>query len=203
MVHALNGDDEEVEQSAATLIATASKHGLGFWKAYGDIFELWVAAQQSTEVVPSDRLDTVIAVVNDIQFDAGYSTLLADLLLATRQTGRDVPVLSTLVAEFMTKAKEDTHWAAPEFLRVEAKLASAGEPTSQGQLATALSLARRQGAPAWELKIAIDLASALIKDGCLPEARAVLDPVLSAFPDGSRSTYWHVAQSLIGMWPNP
>src|ERR1700733_4009318 len=197
MVHALNGDDAVVEQAAATLIDTASKHGLGFWKAYGDLFELWVAARRSTEAVPSDRFDTVIAVMNDIQFDAGYSTLLADLLLACRQAGRDVPVLSTFAAEFMRQAKEDTHWAAPEFLRVEAKLASAGERMSQEQLATALSLARRQGAPAWELKIAIDLAGALIQDDRLAEARAVLDPVLSAFPDGSRSTYWHIAQAMI------
>ncbi len=143
----------------------ASKHGLGFWKAYGDIF------------------------VNDIHFDVGYSTLLADLLLASRQAGRDAPILSRLAADIMTKAKEDTHWAAPEFLRVGAKLASAKEPTSQRRLATALSLARRQGAPAWELKIAIDLADALIEDDRLPEARALLDPVLSTFPDGRRSTY--------------
>ena len=196
MVHALNGDDQVVEQAAATLIVTASKHGLGFWKAYGDLFGLWVAARQSTDAVLSERLDTVIAVVNDIHFDAGYSTLLADLLLASRQAGHDAPILSKLADEFVTKSKEDTHWAAPEFLRVGAKLASAGEPTSQGQLATALSLARRQGAPAWELKIAIDLAGALIKDDRLAEARAVLDPVLSAFPDGSRSTYWHIAQSM-------
>jgi hypothetical protein len=89
----------------------------------------------------------------------------------------------------------------PEFLRVRAKLASAGELVSQEQLATALSLARSQGAPAWELKIAIDIAGALIKQDRLPEARAVLDPVLLAFPDGSRSTYWHIAQSMIGMLP--
>jgi len=96
----------------------------------------------------------------------------------------------------MPGSREDTHWAVPEFLRVGAKLASAGDPTSQGQLATALSLTRRQGAPAWELKSVIDLADALIKDDRLPEARAMLDPVLSAFPDGSRSTYWHIAQSM-------
>lgn len=196
MVHALNGNDDVVEHAAATLIVTAAKHGLGFWKAYGDIFALWVAARRSPEAVPSDRLDTVIAIVNDIHFDVGYSTLLADLLLAFRQAGRDAPILSTLSAELVTEAKQDTHWAAPEFLRVGAKLASAGGPTSQGQLATALSLARRQGAPAWELKIAIDLAGALIKDDRLPEARAVLNPVLSAFPDGSRSTFWHVGQSM-------
>jgi predicted ATPase/DNA-binding winged helix-turn-helix (wHTH) protein len=199
MVHALNGDDEVVEQAAATLVATASRHGLGFWKAYGDIFGLWVAARQSAEAVPSDRLDTVIAVVNDIRFDAGYSTLLADLLLACRRAGRDAPILSMLAAEFATKGQEDAHWAAPEFLRVGAELALVEEATSHERLATALSLARRQGAPAWELKIAIDFAGALIKDDRLAEARAVLARVLSAFPDGGRSTSWHVAQAMIGM----
>jgi predicted ATPase/DNA-binding winged helix-turn-helix (wHTH) protein len=196
MVHALNGDDEVVEQAAATLVVTASKHGLGFWKAYGDIFGLWVAARQTKEAVPSDRLDTVIAVVNDIHFDAGYSTLLADLLLAFRQAGRDAPILSVLAAEFVERAKEETHWAVPEFLRIGAKLVPAGGPALQGQLAAALSLARRQGAHAWEVKIAIDLADALIEDGRRPEAKVELDPVLSAFPDGSRSRYWQVARSM-------
>jgi predicted ATPase len=201
MVHALNGDDQLVKQATATLIVTASKHGLGFWKAYGDVIGLWVAARQGGAAHSSDRLKTVIGVVNDIHLDVGYSTLLADLLLAYRQAGRDAPILSKLAAEFVMKATEGTHWAVPEFLRVGAKLASAGEPISHGQLAAALSLARRQGAPAWELKIAIDLAGALIKEDRLPEARAVLYPVLSAFPDGSRSTYWHIAQSMMGVFP--
>jgi predicted ATPase/DNA-binding winged helix-turn-helix (wHTH) protein len=196
MVHALAGDDEVVDQAAVILIDTASKHGLGFWKTYGDIFRLWVAARRSPEAVPADHLETVIGVAKNIHFDAGYSTLLADILLASRQAGRDAPILSILAADLASKTKEDAHWAGPEFLRIGAKLTSDGEPASREQLATALSLARRQGAPAWELKIAIDLAGALIKDGHLPEARAVLDPVLSAFPDRAGSTSWQVAQSM-------
>jgi len=196
MVHALNGDDGVVDQATATLIDTASKHGLGFWKAYGEIFALWVAGRRSAEAFQSDRLDSVIEAVNDIHFDAGYSTLLADLRLASRRAGRDGPTLSTLDAAFVVNVKEDTHWAVPEFLRIGVKLASDGEPIL-GQLETALALARQQGAPAWELKIAIDLARALIKDDRLSAARAVLAPIVSAFPDGSRSTYWHVAHSMI------
>jgi hypothetical protein len=46
MVHALNGDAETVEQAAVTLIDTAAKHGLGFWKHYGEMFERWAAARQ-------------------------------------------------------------------------------------------------------------------------------------------------------------
>ncbi|MBV7536132.1 winged helix-turn-helix domain-containing protein [Duganella sp. sic0402] len=47
LVHALNNDDEAVEQAAATLIRTAAKHGLGVWENYGDTFERWVAAKRS------------------------------------------------------------------------------------------------------------------------------------------------------------
>lgn len=47
LVHALNGDEEAVEQAAATLVRTAAKHGLGLWESYGDTFERWVEARRS------------------------------------------------------------------------------------------------------------------------------------------------------------
>jgi predicted ATPase/DNA-binding winged helix-turn-helix (wHTH) protein len=194
MVHALNGDDEAVERGAATLTRVASEHGLGFWKFYGDLFDLWAATRRGTEMAPPDRLDNAIAAVNEMKFDAGYSTLLAHLLLASRRTGRDSSVLTMLAAELAAKA--DKHWASPEFLRVGAQLASFEGTTTQAQLAKALSIAQAQGARAWELNIAIDLAEALIKDERPREAKAVLDPVLSAFPDGSQSRHWRAAQAI-------
>ena len=193
MIHALDGDDETVERGAATLIRVALEHGLGFWKIYGDLFGLWAATRRGTEMAPPDRVDNAIAAVTEMKFDAGYSTLLADLLLVSRQIGRDSPVLTMLAAEFATKP--DTHWASPEFLRVGAQLASIGEPTPQAQLARALSIAQGQGARAWELKISIDLADALIRDKRPREAKAVLDAVLSTFPDGSQSRFWRAAQA--------
>ena len=196
MVHALNGDDEIVERAVVTLVHTASKHGLGFWKTYGDVFGLWVAARKTPDAIAADHLDSVVTAVNDIHFDGGYSTLLTDLLLTFHQVGRDVPILATLVNEMMAKAGEDAHWAAPEFRRVGVKLASARDAISQEQLADALAIAHRQGAYAWELKIAIDLAGALLEENRRPEAASVLGPVLASFPDGRRSTHWRIAQAI-------
>jgi predicted ATPase/DNA-binding winged helix-turn-helix (wHTH) protein len=196
MVHALNGDDETVERAVVTLVHTASKHGLGFWKTYGDVFALWAAVRKTAGAIASDHLGSVITAVNDIHFDVGYSTLLTDLRLAFHQVGRDVPILATLAHEMMAKAGEDAHWAVPEFRRVEVKLASARDAASRGQLADALALAHRQGAHAWELKIAIDLAGALLEDNRRPEAASVLGPVLASFPDGRRSTHWRIAQAM-------
>jgi hypothetical protein len=107
-----------------------------------------------------------------------------------------VPILAMLATEFMAKANEDTHRAVAEFLRVGAKLSPARELPSQGQLATALLRARHEGAPAYEPKIAIDLAGVRIKEDRLTGARVVLVWALSAFPDGSGSTDWPVAQSI-------
>ena len=57
MVHALNGDEEAVEQAAVMLIDTAAKHGLGFWKHYGETFERWLAARQDGDEDAADLLD--------------------------------------------------------------------------------------------------------------------------------------------------
>lgn len=194
MVHALNGDDVAVERGAATLTRVASEHGLGFWKLYGEVFELWALTRQGKVAVPSDRLDVAIAAVNDMKFDAGYSTLLADLLVAVSQTGRVSSALTTLGAEFATKA--EGHWAAPEFQRVGVKLASALQPVAEMALTKALLIARGQGARAWELKIAIDLAEVLIMDKRPQDAKVILDRVIADFPDGTKSRDWQAARAL-------
>ena len=194
MVHALNGDEEAVERGAATLTRVASEHGLGLWKVYGDVFELWAATRQDQDATPPDRLYTAIAAVHEMKFDAGYSTLLADLLLASRQIGRVSSTLTMLAAELATKA--EAHWAAPEFLRVGVQLASTGQPTAEAPLTKALLIARGQGARAWELRIAADLAEALMKETRSQEAKAILERVLADFPDGSQSRDWQTVQVM-------
>lgn len=57
LVHALKGDDEAVEQAAATLIRTADQHGLGFWKNYGEMFERWLEARRHDQQEAAALLD--------------------------------------------------------------------------------------------------------------------------------------------------
>ncbi len=194
MVHALDGDDAAVERGAATLTQIASEHGLGFWKIYGDVFELWAGTRQDRDAAPPDRLDIAISAVNDMKFDAGYSTLLADLLVGARQTGRVSSALTMLGAELSAKA--EAHWAAPEFLRAGVQLASAGQPMAELPLTKALLIARGQGARAWELKIAIDLVEVLIMEKRPQDARGILDRVLAEYPDGTQSRDWQAARAL-------
>jgi hypothetical protein len=195
MVHALNGENEPVAQGAMSLISAASKHGLGLWRIYGEIFEVWSAAKQSASESSCDRIAVLMASLSRIDFDPGYSTLLADLLLTSDATRNRIDT-AAIDASFLMRTSHEGHWAAPEFIRVQTHLLSGTKSSFEKELAAALSLARRQGAHAWELKIAVDLAETLLEGRRREEARQVLEPAMSSFPDGRRSHTWNSAVAL-------
>jgi predicted ATPase/DNA-binding winged helix-turn-helix (wHTH) protein len=195
MVHALNGESEPVAQGAISLMSTASKHGLGFWRIYGEIFEAWSAAKRGASESICDRIAVVMASLGRIDFDPGYSTLLTDMLLTSGATRNQIDADAINVSFLMQTSHED-HWAAPEFIRVQTHLLSGTKSSTEKELTAALSLARRQGAHAWELKIAVDLAETFLEDQRRQEARHMLDATMSSFPDGRRSHTWNSASAL-------
>jgi tetratricopeptide (TPR) repeat protein len=76
----------------------------------------------------------------------------------------------------------------PELLRLKGSLLlSKPQPRVadvQSCLAQSLELSRRQGARAWELRTATDLASLLASQGRRENARAILRPVFDQFVEG-------------------
>jgi len=76
----------------------------------------------------------------------------------------------------------------PELLRVKGRLLHSMPRPSDDEaelcLAQSLELSRRQGARAWELRTAVDLAASLAARGQAESARALLQPVLEQFPEG-------------------
>ena len=194
MVHALDGDAETVAQGAEALVRTASAHGLGFWRAYGEIFMSWSVARRSRIPVTGEQISLLLQALDKINFDAGYSTLLADLLL-TADPARNRAVAAAVDTGFLTSVNDDDHWASPEFARVGAQL-SIADLSCARSLETALQVARRQGARAWELKIAIDLSEALLKEQRGLEAVRVLETALSSLPVDHSSKGWREATSL-------
>jgi predicted ATPase len=60
-----------------------------------------------------------------------------------------------------------------------------------------LELSRRQGALAWELRAAIDLATLLVAQGQPESARALLRPVFEQFVEGLDTADLQAAQRLL------
>jgi tetratricopeptide (TPR) repeat protein len=79
MVSALNQNLDTLETAAQTLTRTASQHGLHFWKAYGDLYELW-AMMQHKEKSASERITSVIRLLDEMQFNLWYTPFVADVL---------------------------------------------------------------------------------------------------------------------------
>jgi hypothetical protein len=84
-------------------------------------------------------------------------------------------------------------------IRLNGLLAASEEVEDEAEklLLASLELARRQGAPFWELRAANDLTTPWMRDGKHELAHAVLTSALSKFSAGSVSEDISQARSLI------
>jgi predicted ATPase/DNA-binding winged helix-turn-helix (wHTH) protein len=88
----------------------------------------------------------------------------------------------------------------PELLRLKGKaLLATPKRADDGetQLQRSLELSRQQGALAWELRTAIDLAALKADQGRSGDAREILRPVFSRFTEGTDTTDLRLAQDLL------
>jgi predicted ATPase/DNA-binding winged helix-turn-helix (wHTH) protein len=196
MVSALNQDLEALETATQVLTRTAAHHGLQFWQAYGNIFELW-AMMQHTEKPAWGQLASVIRRLDGMQFDLWYSPFVADVLRSCASPG------GSMWNSFRSPvACEDSHWAMPEFLRIEADFdrehnAGRLESPVEQRLERALALAHESGARSWELKVAVTLARLLINDHRLDKARILLRGTISSWPTGNASNALRTATAIL------
>ena len=101
----------------------------------------------------------------------------------------------------------DSHWAMPEFLRIEAEFdlahnAGRIDSTVECRLERALALAQERGARSWELKVAVTLARLLISDNRSDKAQILLRGTISSFPSGNESEGLRTANAILNELQN-
>jgi len=196
MVSALNQDLDGLEKATQDLTRTSSQHGLQVWKAYGEIFELW-AMMQHKEKLASGRITSVIRLLDEMQFNLWYTPFVADVLRSC------APPVGSMWTSFRPPVDcEESHWAMPEFLRLEADFdlehnAGRRESTVEHRLESALALAHECGARSWELKVAATLARLLISDNRRDKAQLLLRSTIASFPGGNESNALRTANAIL------
>jgi len=89
----------------------------------------------------------------------------------------------------------------PELLRVEGTLLLAmpkpNAEDAQTRLMKSLQLSRDQGARAWELRTATDLAALFARQRRPERGRAVLEPVFEQFTEGSGTADLRAAKRVL------
>ena len=119
-------------------------------------------------------------------------------LSALGQSSEAISLIDELLAQVETNGNL---LYTPELLRCKGSiLLLLPEPNRDGAKACfrqALELSRRQGARAWELRAAIDLAKLVVAQGNPDEAYKLLRPVSGHFADGLCTADLKAAKSLL------
>jgi hypothetical protein len=179
------GDSEAASRIAAELTALATRHVLGHWLHWARCLEWGVAANEGSahEVLEQARASSFDSFLH-VETLATFSESFAD-------------------AKAIERAEHGiAGWCAAELLRVKAlATVETSSRARESALRAALDLARRQGALAWELRIARSLAQSLVARDCKGEAHRLLESVLARFTEGRGTRDFIAAQSLMdGLW---
>jgi len=156
MTAALNRNVRQVVRAATWLVRLASDNGLFFWQVYGELFLAWAEHRTSAH--------RLFASLSDTGLDRQYSPLLME-------------IRTDLARQWDHREVSAHHWVMPELLRLKASIVPQEEKKTL--LALALEQARRQGAAAWILRIANDLAPLLAADGEQNKAESLLVTALA------------------------
>jgi predicted ATPase len=199
LVAMLRCDEAEALRLGDQLLALATKHHLHLWRAYGHAYKGWALAQAGdrTEAVP--MLDEAMK-----GFARAGSGLYASLILglnayALHRAGRDAEASQRLDEALAEAERREEKWCVPELLRLKARQALRQGSADQARALReqAMQVARLHQLRSWELRIAIDAAACLRRDGQPAEAAELLTGVMAAFPEPGPTPDWHRASSLL------
>jgi hypothetical protein len=155
-VGALSGDVEGVRHASQQLIQVAGNHGLDFWGLYGSAFLLWAKVFQDPNAVSFVDLRSTLETLQARGFDPAYSVFLSDFANAMLEQGRTREAVSLINARLAGDAAGQ-FWNAPELMRIKSRTLSEKRSSRRAPrsiiLQQALTLARAQGAKAWELRL--------------------------------------------------
>lgn len=128
-----------------------------------------------------------------------FSISLAQGLAATGRCAEGM----ALIEETMQRVEADGDLIyLPELLRVKSGLLlllQAGGDNAQTCLIRSLELSRRQGARAWELRAAVDLAALLARQRRRKSARTLLRLVFEQFVEGLETSDLKAAERLLAI----
>jgi len=181
------GDLDRADQHIDRLFALAERHSLGPYLAVGDGFRGEIAIRRGDADNGVRSLERALTELHTAPYELLTTPLniaLVQGLAATRQFVEAFALLDETIQSVETNG--DLCYM-PELLRVKGNLTLATQPRTdeaEAYFTQSLELSRHQGARAWELRAAIDLASLLAARGQSPTGRAHLQPVFKQFAEG-------------------
>jgi predicted ATPase/DNA-binding winged helix-turn-helix (wHTH) protein len=179
------GDLRSAEQHVAWFTARAGTHSLGPYLAVGQALVAALAVRRGDAEAGVEGLQAGLATLRGARYEVLTTVLEIALAEGLAATGRAAEGLALIEATIRrVEARGDLVYM-PELLRVKGLLLRATPQAAEACFRQSLDWARRQGALAWELRAATDLAALLAGEARSGEAAALLRPVLDRFTEGA------------------
>jgi predicted ATPase/DNA-binding winged helix-turn-helix (wHTH) protein len=206
LIHAISvlvwsGDFDGAEEQIARFIKNADSHALESHVVLGRCFEAQLMIGRGD---PENGVATLHPRLQELHARR-YELLTTAFQLSLAQglgaVGRGHEGLALIDDAIRSVEVNGDFCYMPELLRVKAALLLAvpERMDKEAELCLAASLAwsHRQGARAWALRTAIDLAAMRVRQDRSADARAVLQPVFATFTDGFGTADLRAAERLL------
>lgn len=196
------GDLERAERDINRFVAYAEVHSLTPYLAVGRGVKGELAVRRGDAERGVRAIQDCLVELRESRYElltTAFNLTLAEGLTALGQTADALKLLDDTLA--LVHAKGDLY-NLPELLRVKARALSCLSPSRTEQaeecLVQSLASSRQQGARAWELRTATDLARMWQAAGREREARALLGGILDHYTEGFETADLQQAQQLFG-----
>jgi len=195
------GDLQSADEHTDWMISHAESHSLGPYRAVGRGYKGALAICRGDPKSGVESLQGCLEVLHATQYELLTTAFNISLAQGLAAIGRFAESLNRIDETIgLVETNGDLSYM-PEVLRVKGSLLAAWPQPSGGDaekhFTQSLELSRRQGARAWELRTATDLAALLAGQRRTERARALLQPIFEHFVEGSDTTDVKAAERLL------
>ena len=198
------GDLESAEEHIDRLISRSESHSLAPYLAVGHGFRGELAIRRGNAKDGIETLQDSLESLTAMPYELVSTSLKITLIQGLSTLGRFAEAMKLVDETIRSVGVNGDACYAPELLRVKgALLLSAPEPSgneAETCFVQSLELSQRQGARAWELRTAVDLATLWTNQKRTESARALLQPVFETFEQDSNTEDLKAAKHLLATW---
>jgi predicted ATPase/DNA-binding winged helix-turn-helix (wHTH) protein len=195
------GDLQTAEEHINWFISRAESYSLGPYLSVGGCFKGQLAILRGAAELGVNRLQEGLKELRALRYElltTAFNISLVQGLAAIGQHTESIALVDATIG--LVESNGDLCYL-PELLRMKGHvLLNTPQPAvdaAETCLTEALEWSRRQGARAWELRTAIDLAALRAGQGQREDARSLLQPVFDQFSEGFETADLRTAKSLL------
>ncbi|TQF27180.1 transcriptional regulator [Bradyrhizobium sp. UNPF46] len=196
-----SGDLDGAEANIDRFIAHANSRSMGPYLAVGRGVKGELAIRRGDAAGGVETIRTCLRELHEAGYELLTTTFDIALVQGLLALGRIEQGAELIDEATRLVDRSGDHLYMPELLRMKGRvLLSLPEPDAEqaeARFMQALDLSRRNGAKAWELRAAIDLAGVIAERGRRDEARQLLQLALEGFAEGSATADIRAADSLL------